>query len=65
MGGGRRRAKEKGPQPALFRYFFMLPVGLADFMQGTLLRFACPVNWEFRIGFPPVYTPQSKKNRAF
>jgi hypothetical protein len=38
--------------PALFRGIILLPVGLADLMWGTLLRFETAVNREFAADAP-------------
>ena len=57
--------KKKGRNRPFFGGVFMLPVGLADVMGGTLLCFASPVNCDFRIGFAPNSPPRPQKNRAF
>jgi hemolysin-activating ACP:hemolysin acyltransferase len=38
---------KRAGEPTLF-LLFLLPVGLADFMRQTLLRFHFPVNWNSR-----------------
>ena len=39
--------QKRAGRPALFKSIFLLPVGLADLMTGTLLRFPTAVNREF------------------
>jgi len=39
---------KRAGNPALLRWHFLLPVGLADFMTQTLRFFHMAVNWDSR-----------------